>query len=135
MPTDTPGILNEVVVNRGLNGTLEVRGIRTDVSVTLFGTQRDFQISENEDVYGIRGTVERRISPRTSLGVLGDWTRNEFDGATADRSRWQVGLGLRRQFSRNFSGSIDVSHVEQDSQNPSDIYEENRVTLRIDKTF
>ncbi len=135
IPIDTPGIINEVMVRRRLDGTLAVRGRRTDVGVTLFGVQRDFQISPTEDVYGVTAFANRRLSRLTTIRLWGGATRSEFDGPTADRTRWQVGIGLNRQFSKDFSGRIDVRHVTQDSKAASLNYDENRLTLGVTKFF
>ena len=62
-------------------------------------------------------------------------TRSEFDGATPDRTRYQVGIGLNREFSKNFSGRIDARHITQDSDEPNLNYDENRITLMLNKYF
>ena len=135
IPIDTPGIQNEVMVRKRLDGTLAVRGQRTDVGFTLFGVQREFQISPDEDVYGVTAFVNRRLSRPTSIRLWARATRSEFDGPTPTRTRYRVGIGLNRQRSKDFSGRIDVIHTTQDSKAASLNYDENRVTLGVTKFF
>jgi len=135
IPIDSPGIRNEVLVIQQLDGTLAFRGQRTDVGFTVLGTRRDFQFSPNEDVYGIRAFATRRLSRRTSVRLSGRMTRSEFDGPTPNRTQWEVGIDLNRQFSSDFSGRIALFHITQDSKDPAFNYDENRLTLGITKFF
>ncbi len=135
IPIENPGLTDEVLVNQQLDGTLAFRGQRTDVGFTLYGARRDFEVSPNEDVYGIRAFATRRVSRLTSVRLSGQATRSEFDGPTANRTQWQVGLDLNRQFSKDFSGRISISHITQDSKDPALDYDENSVRLGITKYF
>jgi uncharacterized protein (PEP-CTERM system associated) len=124
-----------VLVNQQLDGTIAFRGQRTDVGFTLFGSRRDFELSPNEDVYGINAFATRRVSRLTSVRLSGRATRSEFEGPTANRTQWEVGIDLNRQFSKDFSGRISFVHVTQDSKDPTLEYDENRVRLGITKYF
>ena len=135
VPIDSLGIQNQVLVRRRFDGTIAVRGRRTDVGVTLFDTQRDFQISPDEEVYGATAFVNRRISRPTSIRLWARATRSEFDGPTPNRTQWQVGIGLNRQFSKNFSGRVDYRYINQDSKDANLDYDENRITLMLTKYF
>ena len=86
-------------------------------------------------MYGATAFVNRRLSRPTSLRLWVRATRSEFDGATPDRTRYQVGIGLNREFSKNFSGRIDARHITQDSDEPNLNYDENRITLMLNKYF
>lgn len=136
IPIDTlSNTVDLVVVNQTFDGTVAVRGQRTDVGVTLFDTIRNFQIGPDEEVYGITAFANRRLSRVTTIRLWGRATRFDFDGPTPNRTQWQIGIGLNRKFSRNFSGSISARHITQDSDSPSLEYDENRVTLGLTKHF
>lgn len=135
IPIDTPSTANLVVVNQTFDGTVAVRGQRTDVGVTLFDQVRNFQIGPDEEVYGFRAFVNRRLSRVTTIRLWGRATRSEFDGPVPDRTQWQVGIGLNRAFSRDFFGRIDARHTSQDSNDPSFEWDENRVTISLTKLF
>jgi uncharacterized protein (PEP-CTERM system associated) len=135
VPIDTPGTFNQVVVNQTFDGTVTVRGQRTDVGITLYDQYRNFQIGPDEEVYGGRAFANRRLSRHTTLNVWGRVQQSDFDGPTPDRRLWEVGIGLVRQFSRSFFGRINASHISQDSNDPGFEYDENRVTLSLTKNF
>ena len=136
IPIDTPSTTtDQVVVNQTFDGTVAVRGQRTDVGVTLFDQIRNFQIGPDEEVYGVTAFVNRRLSRVTTIRLWGRATRYDFDGPTPNRTQWQVGIGLNTQFSRDFSGRIDARHITQDSNDPNFEYDENRVTLSLTKQF
>jgi len=132
---DSPGIQNEVLVQRVFNGSIAVRGRRTTVGVNLFYTQRDYQISPNEDVYGAGLTGNRQLSRKTNLRAWFTGTRSEFDGPTPNRTQYQIGAGVNFQFTRDFIGSADVMHIWQDSDDSNFDYDENRLTLMLTKYF
>lgn len=135
VPIDTPGLQNEVMVRRRFDGSVVVRGRRSEVGVTLFDTQRSFQVSPDEEVYGLNAYFSRRLSRLTTLRVWGQASRSEFDGPTANRNRYQLGIGFSRQFSKDFSGRVDYRYLNQDSKDPALDYDENRVTLSVNKYF
>jgi uncharacterized protein (PEP-CTERM system associated) len=124
-----------VVVNQTFDATVAVRGQRTDVGLTLFDQFRNFQVGPDEEVYGITAFANRRLSRVTTLRLWARASRNEFDGPTPDRTRWSVGIGLSRAFSRNFSGNISARHITQDSKAANLDYDENRITLSLTKHF
>ena len=93
------------------------------------------QVGPDEEVYGITAAFTRRVSRMTSFRLWGQAYNIEFEGPTPNRTRWQVGIGLNRQFSRNFSGRIEARHTTQDSDDPSLSYDENRITLSLTKEF
>ncbi len=124
-----------VVVNQTFDATVAVRGQRTDVGLTLFDQFRNFQVGPDEEVYGITAFANRRLSRVTTLRLWARASRHDFDGPTPDRTRWSVGIGLNRAFSRDFSGSISARHTTQDSKAANLDYDENRVTLSLTKHF
>jgi uncharacterized protein (PEP-CTERM system associated) len=135
VPIDTPGIQNQVMVNRRFDGTIALRGQRTDVGVSVFDTYRDYQISPDEEVYGFRVFANRRLSRPTSVSIWGSGTRSLFDGPAPERTVWQVGASLNRQFARNFSGSVSYRYITQDSEDSNFDYDENRFTVMLTKYF
>ena len=135
IPVDLPTQVNEVVVNKSLNGNLAVQGIRTVAGLAVFGARREYEISPDEQVYGLRLYADRSLNPVMSAGAWGEWSRREFDSAAPDRDRWEVGLRLRREFTPDFSGNIAARHITQTSDSPADEFDENRISLQLNKAF
>ena len=68
--------------------------------------------------------------------LTGRWSAIQFqDNTNSDYTIWDVSAGLRRQFTRDFSGRIDVRHTTRNSDDPRRSYDENRITLQVNKTF
>jgi uncharacterized protein (PEP-CTERM system associated) len=135
IPIDTPSQINQVLVRRHFDGGVAVKGLRTTAELKVFNDNRLFEISPDEDVYGVIATANRNLSRATNARVWGRWTRLEYEDITPNRDRWEIGTGLNRNFSRDFSGGIDARYIIQDSQDPNQKYDEVRVTLRLNKYF
>ena len=136
IPVDTPTQVDQVLVNRRFGGSIAFQGRRTSANLGLFAVDRNFELSPDEVVYGLRASASRRLSRVTTLSLGGGWTRTQFeDPAFADRIRWGINATLNRQFSRNFSGSIVIRHTTQNADDLTANFDENRVTLRVTKTW
>lgn len=132
---DEPTQVNEVVVTKRLDGTLAVEGVRTNVSLSAFGTRREFEVSPDENIYGVELNANRRLSSSLTARAWGAFSHWQFEDSDSDRDRWQVGLGVEKQFARDLFGHIDARHVTQTSDNPADEYDENRISVQLEKVF
>ena len=137
VPTDTPRQTSDVLIQRRLDGSLVVRGLRTEATVAAFLERREFETGGrgDEKVYGVRSAVTRQL-PRGVRAVLdGAWQRTDFDEDDSQQTFWTVGLGFQKQFARNFSASVEVRHSEENSDGENNDYKENRVLVGASYTF
>ncbi|MCP5152373.1 MAG: TIGR03016 family PEP-CTERM system-associated outer membrane protein [Ectothiorhodospiraceae bacterium] len=135
VPIETPRFTNEVIVQKRLEGSMAFQGRRTNASVRVFSNDRDFEASgASEKVYGISANASRTLSRATSASLRSSWQRTEPQGGL-ESTRWSVGAGVSRTFSRDLRGSLDVGHTRQSSDNPADEFTENRVSLQLSMSF
>ena len=136
IPVDTPTTVDQVLINRAFSGSIAFRGRRTDATLRVFDVYRDYEVTPDEEVYGVSASASRRLSRAMTFLLGARWSNTQFqDNTNSDYTLWDVGAGLSRQFSRDFSGRIDVRHITRNSDDPRRSYDENRITLRVNKTF
>jgi uncharacterized protein (PEP-CTERM system associated) len=135
VPLDTPTQTDEVLVTRRLSGSVAFQGRRTNASLSFFDEERDFSVGGDESVQGLSGSATRRLSRKLSASLSGGWQQSELRGVDGDETRWNVAVGLSRRFTSELTGSVDVSHTEQDADVAASEYEENRVFLGLTMAF
>ncbi len=135
VPVDTATITEEVLVEKQFRGGVTLRGRRTDASVSLFNTQREFQLSgADEEVFGASASISRRLSQRTTVSLNGGWQQSELAGGAREDRRWNAGVSMTRQF-RDLSAQASFQRVQQESDLAASEYEENRFTVNLNLSF
>ncbi len=136
VPVDTATITEEVLVEKQFRGGVTLRGRRTDASVSLFNTQREFQLSGgNEEVLGASASISRRLSHRTTVSLNGGWQQSELAGGAREDTRWDAGVSMTRQFARDLNAQASFQRVQQESDLATNEYEENRFTVNLNLSF
>ncbi len=136
VPVDSATITEEVLVAKQFQGGVTLRGRRTDASINVFNTQRDFQLSGgNETVFGGSASVSRQLSQRTTVSLSGGWQQSELAGGTREDQLWNAGVSMTRQFARDLSAQADYRRVQQESDLAANEYEENRFSLNLNLSF
>lgn len=132
VPTNTPTLTNEVIVQKSFQGSINFQGRRTNAGVSLFDDRREFQLSgDTEHVYGLSASASRTLSRRTSVNLGASWQRTKPRAGGASDSRWNVSLGTSYQIARSLSASVNLSHDVQDSSVPSGGFKENRISAQL----
>lgn len=117
-------------------------GVRTSVSLRLSDLTREFQTAtQGEDrVRIVSGTLNYRLSPRTSANGGLSLTRNSLDstaagGAAREDDIMSLNLGLNHRFAEDFNGALTFRHTQRDSNAANSDYEENSLTASVNLRF
>jgi len=80
---------------------------------------------------GVSLTVDYALSPRTSLGAfaIADWLR--FVDTDFDSREDEFGLRLRTRLRRDLDFSLEATHAQRDSSDPTGGFDENRIYAAI----
>jgi hypothetical protein len=129
-------LTNEVEERKRASASVGMRTGKTGLLFTVFSENRRFLTSlTEEDTWGISGSVDRRVAPRTNAILTGSWQRIDSDRGTGDSDFWYIDAQLRRQISPRLEAMAGYSFTRQDSDIERDSYDENRVEARITAYF
>jgi hypothetical protein len=102
---------------------------RMSFTVTVRGTQERYEEQEvfDRDVLGAEFSVDRRLSPRFTVGLQGDYSQEEFVfGPEVSFDEWFVGLSLDWQLTRAWSLRMTGQHFEGSGDGIARDYDEMR---------
>lgn len=134
-------LTNEVIERERASASVGMRTGKTGFQFTLFKQKRRYLTSlREEDTYGVSGSINRRLAPRTNAILTGSWQRIEDTGDTEDRNGdtdfWFIEGDIRRQIRPRLEGMVGYSFTRQDSDSGRDTtYSENRIQARITAYF
>jgi len=136
-PLDTERLSDETLVVTRFDGGYAFQGRRTNVSVNIFNTQRDGQVSNSDtNVFGGNFSVSRRMSRRTTGRVSGSLQVSKRGGGVQTDTRLSSNVSLVRQFGRSVSGSLAYAYTRTDSDSSAGSeFQENRLTLGLQVTY
>jgi uncharacterized protein (PEP-CTERM system associated) len=137
---------NNLFVQKGLNGSIALRGVRNVVIANVFTYRRQAivgstflpgSINQENNTQQIGGSLSwsLQITPRDGLSVLGGYTRNEFKGTNREDDYTNFGIGYTRQFQPKFFGTLSYRRQERDSTLSGSDYTENSITGSVSITF
>jgi uncharacterized protein (PEP-CTERM system associated) len=136
-------IANNVFISKQLTaGVSWDVGARTSVSLRLSDLTREFQAAtQGEDrVQIVSGTLNYRLSPRTSANGGLSLTRNSLDstaagGVAREDDIMSLNLGLNHQFAEDLDGALTLRHTQRESNAVNSDYDENRLTATVNMRF
>lgn len=106
-------------------------GDRTVATVTPYARRvryiDDFVPSENRR--GVFVGVEHRLRPRLDLSVQAGAENREYTNLAREDDNFVVGVGLTNRFTRNWTGRVELQHVERDSSALGRDYKANAVLV------
>ncbi len=136
VPIDLETLTNEVLVRTRFEGSFAARGRRTNLNVTAFHEDRQFQLSGDEEtVLGTRVSLDRQLSRRTRARASGSWQQTDFRDRIREDDRFDTRLDLTHQFGRNVNGSLSYAYTHQDSNDAASEFKENRVSASFSVIF
>jgi hypothetical protein len=118
----------------GVNGS---RG-RTTFSLDGFYEERRFDIATTppENRYGGHGVISRRLSPRLTANIGGNYEKTEVKGLAArEDDFYGAHAGLNYSFSQYISGGVTYYFTSRESDEASRDLKENAVKINIRATF
>lgn len=128
-----PSLTDEVFVTKNASLSYTYQSGKSDVSMTLFHTQREFEQSlDEEDVTGISGSWNWQFSNRTSTLLRLSWQETESVGTeNFSDERLDVSFNIRRNILARLTGTIEYRFVDQSSDDNLNDYIENRITANL----
>ena len=122
---------DEDFLDSRLRGILTVTGRRTNVTFTATVSERDYEVSgDNEDSVGVSLHIDRQLGSGYNASLFGGLTEAN-DTADGDSENLDVIFNLSKQFSKRTSASLEVSYRDEDKDNDDDITEKRiGLTLR-----
>ena len=83
----------------------------------------------------VSGLTKNRCSrePGHTLARQDQWQKQISARSFEDRTPWYVNVGLTHQFTPHLSAGLNAGDVTQTSDNPSDEFDENRVSVQLNK--
>lgn len=135
LPSPTPDLTlrDETFLQKRLEGKVDYRRGRTGLTLTTFNETREFaEAADDEQLFGSEVTLSRRLAPRTNARLSILWEHTEADD---NSDEWATRVGVNHQFSTDLSGNLEYGYFRQDSDDPANEYQENRITMRLNVTF
>ena len=134
LPIDQPILTNEVITRK--RGQASVSGHTAKSTVTLTGYQEDrnYQFSGDQDVLGFTALWSWQFAARTQSLLYFVWQAIDNQSETLGRSDnkfMTVSLALNRRIWADLIGSLELRHMQQDSNRSQNEFDENRVTASL----
>jgi uncharacterized protein (PEP-CTERM system associated) len=135
---DLPTLNEDVLVRGYLQGAVSLQGRRSTATLRIFTQTYEYQdnADQNQDLYGLTLSLSRTLPRAITARLYGTWQQSTFDTQSeSDYQYWDLWLTLTHQFSDHLSGSVNVGHQQQNSDQPLNEYRENRIGAFMTVTF
>lgn len=138
LPIDQPILTNEVITQK--RGQASVSGFSAKSAVSLTGYQenRSYQFSGDQDVLGLTASWRWQFAPRTQSVLFFVWQAidnhsNQGSAILRDSKNklMLVSLAVNRQIWADLIGSLELRHMQQNSNRSEFEYDENRITASL----
>ncbi len=126
-------ISSEFYVRKRLQGGVQFTTAKTTLSLDAYKEDRDYQISGlTEKVTGAYGSVNWRISARTTAILSGSWINRKYRTGTDEDDIYNVRAYITHLLRKNLTGLIGYGYLERDSNIAGSDYKQNagRISLR-----
>ncbi|OYY94884.1 MAG: hypothetical protein B7Y41_04830 [Hydrogenophilales bacterium 28-61-23] len=129
-------LLNETYLSKSLIGSVRYSLRRNTWQLSLFDTQREFQIrSGGDSTRGLQASWSLRPAVRTTFTLTGGLSQAEVSTGNREDELWNIGLVATRQFQTKVSGSVEARHRERVSNQANSDYSENSLAARLNMAF
>ena len=137
---------NNLFVQKRLNGSIALRGVRNTVIANVFTFRRQAivgstflpgSVNPDNNTQQIGGSLSwsLKMTSRDGLSVLGAYSRNEFKGTSRVDDVTDLGIRYTRQFQPKFLGALSYRRQERDSTQGGANYTENAVIGTLQMSF
>jgi len=131
---DQPILTNEVITRRRGQASFSGGTAKSTVTLTGYQEDRNYQFSGDQDVLGFTASWRWQFAARTQSLFYFVWqaidNRNPISG-NADNKFMTVSLALNRRIWAELIGSLELRHMQQDSNRSENEYDENRITASL----
>ena len=134
LPIDQPILTNEVITRKRGQASVSGRTAKSTVTLTGYQEDRNYQLSGNQDVLGFTASWSWQFAARTQSFFYFVWQAIDNQSATlgnSDNKFMTVSLALNRRIWADLIGSLELRHMQQDSNRSENEYDENRVTASL----
>jgi len=136
LPTDTPGLINDVLVNKRLDVSIDYSKGRNRAGLGIYSSTREYQSSNrDESTTGMRLSFSRQLSEYVTASLNGNWTSSDFQNGARIDTRYGLGANITRRFGRHMSGTLDYRYRKSDSDSSRNNYVENRLSASLNLYF
>jgi len=131
-----PSISSEFYIRKRFQAGVQFNTAKTTLSMNAYSEDRDYQISDTtEKVKGVTGSVNWRISSRTTGILTANYLNREFRGGVREDDIYIYTVYLTHLLSKNLTGLIGYGYNERESSIPGNIYVQNAVRASIQWTY
>jgi len=136
VPVDVFAPTNEVFTRKRGQASMGIHTGRTDAMFALYTERRNFLVSlTSQRVTGVSASWTWRFAGRTSLLLNGNARRTRFLDTTQKDDLWYALVGLRHAMTPKADISLTYRYTTLHSSLATNNYQENRVTLTLNKRF
>lgn len=133
---DRPSISTEVYLNKRMSADLIYSLRKSEITVTVFDTKREYQVTGAVDhVYGGDVVWDWTLSSRTTATFGAYWHQTAPFEETPRIDDFYGGVRLERRLSQNLTGGADYSFLKRDTATDGGSYRRNRVGAYITLEF
>lgn len=138
---NNPTFTNEVIVRKRWNVSVSFNTGKSTVYASGYDEDRVFQVSgNNENVRGLSAGWNWRFAAKTSAYIRSGWqqTDSTTDSLTAPNvksDRYDFATGLNRSITRRLNGRFEYRYLNNNSDDSTNDYQENRVTATLFMTY
>jgi hypothetical protein len=138
LPIDQPILTNEVITRKRGQASVSGRTAKSTVTLTGYQEDRNYQFSGDQDVLGFTASWSWQFAARTQSLLYFVWQAiDNQSGAlgNSDNKFMTVSLALNRRIWADLTGSLELRHMQQDSNRSENEFDENRVTASLFMRF
>jgi len=136
LPLDEVGLTDDVFINRRLNAVIGYFRKRDTFSANVYRNEQESTRNQQADVNtGFGASWNRRLSPRTSIGLRGDYQERESDGTQGNTTFLYLSPYLSYSIGPHLSSRLAYSYSDSTGDAPDNSFTENTVTGSLSYAF
>lgn len=136
LPLDEVGLTDDVFINRRLNAVIGYFRKRDTFSANVYRNEQESTSNQQADVNtGFGASWNRRLSPRTSVGLRGDYQERESDGPQGNSTFLYLSPYLSYSIGPHLSSRLSYSYSDSTGDAPDNSFTENTVTGSLSYAF
>ena len=123
---------DEDYLNTQFRGAMTITGRRTNVTITGNISNRDYEVSNNnEDSYGLTVSVRRDLGSSYNVTLTGRTDHVDRDGVDGDNDTHDVRLSLSKNLSPRTSTALELGYRDYNGTVPDESYTETRIGISL----
>ncbi len=130
-------INNSTFVNDQLSVNYSLKGRRTTFNLTGNLSEQTYQDSTREvSTLSLGASINRKLSGKVSGDVGLNWNESEEKGTASTQSdTWRLSAGISQELGPKTNLRFNYSYTDRNSNQSTDSYEENRLSLTLNHTL